>query len=72
MLISELEIDQHFGESKTPRSPFLLSPGFNKNWYDVPGTVEGLTDITSYEITDTKRDRTKESSGDQSPELEVS
>lgn len=55
MLISELEPDQHFGQSKTPRCAFLLSPGSNKGWCDVPGMVGGLTDITSCEISDTKK-----------------
>lgn len=59
VLVSELEPDQHFGESKTPRCAFLLSPGSNKDRCGVPGMVEGLTDITSCEISDTKKACTK-------------
>lgn len=55
MHIYELELDEHLRESKAPRCPFILSPGSNKDWYEVPGMVEGLTDITSYEITDIKK-----------------
>ena len=72
MLKSELELAQHFGESKTPRHPFLLSPGSTKGWYDLPETVAGLIDITLYEI------RHKASSDQRNPvvtspsELEIS